>query len=95
MGDGWQHKILLEKILAPDPKLKYPICTKGKRACPPEDCGRAWGYMDLLEILSDPSHPDYAEMMEYHEQGLDAEAFDLAEINESVSNYKLGELDFS
>jgi Plasmid pRiA4b ORF-3-like protein len=95
MGDGWQHKIVLEKILAPDPKLKYPICIKGKRACPPEDCGGAWGYMDLLEILADPSHPDYAEMMEYHEDGIDAEAFDLAEINESLSNYKLGEFDLS
>ena len=51
--------------------------------------------MDLLEILSDPSHPDYAEMVEYHEGGLDAEAFDLAEINESLSNDKLGQLDFS
>lgn len=86
MGDGWEHKILLEKILAPDPKLKYPICIKGKRACPPEDCGGAWGYMNLVEILSDPNHPDYAEMMEYHEDGINAEVFDLAEINERLSD---------
>jgi hypothetical protein len=95
MGDSWEHKIVLEKILAPDPKLKYPICVKGKRACPPEDCGGAWSYMELLEILSDPSHPSYAEMMEYYGESIDAEAFDLAEINESLSNYKLRKLDFS
>jgi hypothetical protein len=95
MGDSWQHKIVLEKILAPDPKLKYPICVKGKRACPPEDCGGAWSYMELLEILSDPSHPSYPEMMEYYGESIDAEAFDLAEINESLSNYKLRKLDFS
>jgi hypothetical protein len=34
-------------------------------------------------------------MMEYHEGGIDAEAFDLAEINASLSNYKLGELELS
>jgi hypothetical protein len=84
MGDSWDHKILLEKILAPDPKLTYPICIKGKRACPPEDCGGAWRYMTLLEIFSDPSHPEYAEMIQYFPEGIDAEAFDLAELNESL-----------
>jgi len=86
MGDGWDHKILLEKVLAPDPKVTYPTCIKGKRACPPEDCGGAWGYMELLEILSDPNHPEYAERMEWYEDGIDAEAFDLSEINEVLKD---------
>ena len=38
-GDFWGHKIVLEKILPVDPKVKYPRCIAGKRACPPEDCG--------------------------------------------------------
>ena len=41
-GDGWEHKILLEKILPTDSEIKYPICSHGKRACPPEDCGGIW-----------------------------------------------------
>jgi hypothetical protein len=82
MGDGWDRKILLEKILAPDPKLKYPTCIKGKRACPPEDCGGAWG-LDMLETLSDPTHPDYAEVMERRGE-IDAEAFNLSEINQRL-----------
>src|SRR6476659_9013 len=35
LGDDWQHEIVLEKRLAPDPTLTYPRCTGGKRACPP------------------------------------------------------------
>ena len=38
-GDNWEHKIQLEKILPREKDIKYPICIKGKRACPPEDCG--------------------------------------------------------
>src|SRR4030043_738672 len=42
-GDSWRHDIILEKILPPDEKLNNPICTDGKMACPPEDCGGSWG----------------------------------------------------
>jgi hypothetical protein len=41
-GDNWQHAILIEKVLEPDPKQSYPRCVKGSRACPPEDCGGPW-----------------------------------------------------
>jgi len=45
-GDGWNHNIVLEKILPFDEKEKYPICVKGKMNCPLEDCGGVWGYAD-------------------------------------------------
>ena len=28
-----------------------PRVLKGKRACPPEDCGGIWGYSRILDIL--------------------------------------------
>src|SRR3989304_705662 len=34
-GDFWCHKILIEKIQPLEPDMRYPICIKGKRACPP------------------------------------------------------------
>jgi len=37
-GDGWEHEILVEKVLPPEEGVRYPICLAGKRACPPEDC---------------------------------------------------------
>ena len=42
-----------------EPELKYPRCIAGKRAYPPEDCGGAWGYVDILEILKDSAHEEY------------------------------------
>lgn len=60
-GDGWSHNILLEGILLKHKGSKYPKCIDGEGACPPEDCGGVPGYYGLLEILSDSSHPEYEE----------------------------------
>src|SRR5438128_981197 len=35
MGDDWRHVVQVEKVLEPEPKVKYPRCVKGSRACPP------------------------------------------------------------
>jgi len=40
-GDDWEHKITLEKFL--DESIDTPALIKGQGACPPEDCGGAWG----------------------------------------------------
>lgn len=50
-GDSWEHKIVLEKILAGGEHSQVPLCIGGKRACPPEDCGGIWGF----RIFSKPS----------------------------------------
>jgi hypothetical protein len=45
-GDSWEHVILVEKILPPEPGVKYPVCLTGRGACPPEDgvgCGATLG----------------------------------------------------
>jgi Plasmid pRiA4b ORF-3-like protein len=84
MGDGWEHEILLEKLLPADPKAQYPNCIKGKRACPPEDCGGAWGYTEFLEAIQTPTHPDHESMLEWVGGEFDPEAFDLEEINEQL-----------
>lgn len=85
MGDSWEHQILVEKVLSPDPNTQYPICIKGKRACPPEDCGGIWGYYDLLSILQDPQHPDHDDMFEWCDGPLDPEHFDLEAANRQLA----------
>ena len=80
-GDGWRHVIEVEKVLPPDPKVFYPVCVKGKRSCPPEDCGGPWGYENLLEILADPKHEEHEDYMEWIGGEFDPEEFDLEEIN--------------
>lgn len=85
-GDSWLHTIILEKILPFDNKQILPTCIKGMRACPPEDCGGIWGYEELKEVLSDPSHPDYANASEWmgidENNPFDPDTFDIEAVNE-------------
>jgi hypothetical protein len=48
-GDGWEHDIVLEKVMKPDARDRGPMLVTGKGACPPEDCGGRWGYAELKD----------------------------------------------
>lgn len=52
MGDSWRHDVKVEKI-SEVAKPVQPRCTAGARACPPEDCGGAGGYEDLVAGLKE------------------------------------------
>ncbi len=84
-GDSWMHQITVEKIFPRDPNVLYPRCIGGRRECPPEDVGGVWGYSDLLEILKDPSHPEYEEMLDWVGDDFDPEYFDPKECDESLA----------
>lgn len=64
-GDDWEHEVLFEGSLPVDPKKKYPLCVEGERACPPEDCGGPWGYVDFLAAIKDPKHEEHENMLEW------------------------------
>jgi hypothetical protein len=87
-GDSWEHNIILEKILPYDSSIRLPSCIKGKRACPPEDCGGIWGYENLLEIIKDPSHSEHEEMLDWLGDGFDPEHFDVDETNRILVAYR-------
>ncbi|BCV20697.1 plasmid pRiA4b ORF-3 family protein [Moorella sp. Hama-1] len=87
-GDGWEHEIVVEKILPPEPGKRYPVCLKGKRACPPEDCGGPWGYASLLHILQHPGHPEYEDMRAWAGEDFDPEDFDLEFVNQELKTIK-------
>jgi hypothetical protein len=89
-GDGWQHDILVEKVLQAEPGARYPICLAGKRACPPEDCGGVWGYDDLLEVIRNPDNPEHDEMLEWLGGDFDPEAFDVDAVNQELRPYQTG-----
>jgi hypothetical protein len=80
-GDDWIHKIQLEKILPREKNINYPICIKGKGACPPEDCGGIWGYEELLEIIKNPKNEEYEEMLEWLGGEFDPEYFNVEDIH--------------
>ncbi len=83
-GDSWEHTLLVEKILPPEKGQHYPVCIKGKRACPPEDVGGVWGYIGFLEAIADPDHPEHDEYIEWIGDDFNPQAFDLDEINEAL-----------
>ena len=62
-GDDWFHDIVLEKIT--DDKLIKADCIDGKGACPPDDCGGAWGYENLKQIVKNPKDEEYKDMRDW------------------------------
>ena len=87
-GDGWHHELLLEKVLTRTRK-PCPICTHGRRACPPEDCGGVWGYMEMSKAMKAKRGSRYREYKEWLGGYYDVNAFDLAEVNEQLADSKL------
>lgn len=87
-GDSWEHEILVEKELLSTPDTNYPVCITGKRACPPEDCGGSWGYAELLEIIRDPSHPEYEERMEWVGESFNPDTFDINDVNQRLREFQ-------
>lgn len=79
-GDGWEHEIVLEKIIEKEKTKTLPRCLDGKRACPPEDCGGPPGYDDLLNVFSGPKNERYQEMVDWLGGVYDPEKFNVFEI---------------
>ncbi|MCU0848733.1 MAG: plasmid pRiA4b ORF-3 family protein [Spirochaetes bacterium] len=89
-GDGWEHTIVLEKILPSEKGNQYPICIDGKRNCPPEDCGGPYGYTELLTIINNPKNDQYQDMIDWLGNDFDPEEFNIEEINEFLQETDYG-----
>src|SRR5205823_3065933 len=86
-GDGWQHDIEFERVVEREPKVKYPRCVEGKRACPPEDVGGPWGYADFLEAIADPKHENHRDMKEWVGGKFDPEKFSVEAVNKELRQF--------
>ena len=89
-GDGWEHTLVLEKVLDPDPDAKYPVCLARERNCPPEDCGGAYGFMEMLDILNNPNHEEYESWKTWVGDEYDSERFDLSIVNRLLRQRNYG-----
>ena len=83
-GDSWRHAIVVEDAVSLGANARKAECLAGARACPPEDCGGAYGYAELLEALGDPSNERHAELAEWVGPHFDPEEFDLASVNREL-----------
>jgi hypothetical protein len=87
-GDGWEHDVVVENILEPEPGQRYPICEEGGGARPPEDVGGIWNYRDeFLPAIRDPRHPEHDSWLTWAGGRFDPEEFDV-----EAANNRLGRI---
>jgi hypothetical protein len=85
-GDGWQHQLVVEKVLVPEPGPPYPVCIDGQRQGPPEDCGGIGGFYRLLQALRDPEDKEHEELSEWLGRDFDPDAFSLQAVNRRLAH---------
>lgn len=85
-GDGWLHRVKVEKLLPFDPRLRYPLCVGGARACPPDDCGGVGGYGNFLEAIRNPKHSEHDNSLTWVGGFFDPEGFDANRVNWALAH---------
>ena len=87
-GDGWEHIVVVESVLPPDPNFKNVVCLAGENACPPDDCGGIHGYYEMLKTLADPKNEEHESMKEWLGVEWDAKRFDINLANAKLKRIK-------
>jgi pRiA4b ORF-3-like protein len=85
-GDGWEHELVVQARAVAGDGQNYPACLDGEGACPPEDCGGAYGFAELKEVLAAPDSAERDEMLEWMGEDFDPTHFDLAAANTAVAS---------
>lgn len=84
-GDGWEHTIKIEHIVAPEPGTTYPRLVAAVGRCPPEDIGGPPGYEEFLAAIRDPRHERHAEITEWHSADFDPAVVDVETIERNIA----------
>jgi hypothetical protein len=82
-GDNWEHEVLFEGAANPEPGIKYPVCTAGAMACPPDDVGGVWGFEEYLEALADAKNERHDELLDWGGP-FDPKAFEAAKATKAM-----------
>ena len=80
-GTGWDHEILIERILPRGDGDRYPTCHHGERSCPPEHSGSPWGYRKFLKGLKGEPNSAGSKGRKRAGDAFDPEQFVAAEVN--------------
>jgi Plasmid pRiA4b ORF-3-like protein len=83
-GDDWTHTLRLEAVEPRGAGQPWAVCVAGARACPPEDSGGVWGYLDLLAALNAPGESGDRELLRWVGPDFDPEHFEVDEVNASL-----------
>ena len=66
-GDSWSHR--LELVSSAAGNASQVALLDGARGAPPEDCGGAPGYENLLAVLADPTAEDHDFLVSWASEG--------------------------
>ncbi|MTH95720.1 plasmid pRiA4b ORF-3 family protein [Roseibium sp. RKSG952] len=64
-GDDWRCTIRVEDHRDGDESTNYPVFVDGERAAPPEDIGGVPGFLEFLDVIADPKHPQHSELLDW------------------------------
>jgi len=84
-GDGWEHTILLERVIEAAADDRRVWCIDGERACPPEDVGGPYGYLDFLVAWHDDEHEEHDTCVRWIGDEFDPEKFDVQTVNRALT----------
>jgi hypothetical protein len=87
-GDNWQHEVVVEAIEPVPLVLKFATCIDGQRACPPEDCGGTGGFEEFVEAVTDPTHEEHVDYVQWVGHPFDPEAFSVAATNAALQRVR-------
>ena len=89
-GDWWSHSIIFEGFVEVDLKEKYPVCTDGKNAAPPEDIGGPPGFEEFKAAIKDNTHERHKELLEWDDDGTILKNFKIDWFDRELTNLKIG-----
>ena len=88
-GDGWEHRVVVEKRLpAKANENTWPMCTAGANACPPDDVGGPPGYMDFVQAMRDIAHRNHLQMWRWYGGPFDPSGFSINEANRAIKRLR-------
>ena len=60
-----------------------------RAGAPPDDCGGVPGYYEFVAAVTDPNHPEHAEMVQWIGRPWDPAEFDISLVNAWLNDIKL------
>jgi hypothetical protein len=67
-GDSWEHRLTVTHVRQGEPDMSYPRYLGGERNGPPEDCGGIPGFHGMRDAMTDPAHPEHAQIKEWFDE---------------------------
>jgi hypothetical protein len=88
-GEGWEHLIILEKILPTSSRRRAEVLV-GEGACPLEDIGGLDGWYYFLDVIAHPDSEEYQddqhqEMCDWVEADFNPRTYDVVAANQRLA----------